>query len=468
MKRLLFLLFALLPLSAHAMEITLRPDLAPRLSALQSLYSANYAPRADRFRDASIFHLSGQIVQGDTEKIRTALEGTWGKYLVLESPGGNFLEGIRLGEYIRSILENQDPDIYGIFVLKDGPCLSACALVMALATSTRDIAYGDDSRFVELGAELGFHMGILPEEQATRTVEARQMMNLTYDITQAYTGLIMGGVAPPILLAEALNHRSADSFFYLRGGIRTHAMRLTPVGPADMARAIDGSSLYMDKVNALCRTAFVASPIVRKSFVDFEFGYVDQIDPDKSTLSDTVARLGSRRIAASLNGAGHCIVTLRDDGSLGLDMVDGPAPCQRDGQPWCALPESGEFGPFGSANASVALLADTLGCHAGRLTREGQFWSGDLYRASDTVVPIGWTRSIAQNVNLRAEPSATAARRSSALSAGDEVEILDCAIVDGPHPVWMQVNVDGQTGWFSALFLRPDGAGDLRPVQDGL
>lgn len=468
MKSLLLLLLSLLPLSAQALEVAKRPDLAPRLMGLQSLYSSNFVPGADTFRDATIFHLSGQIVQGDTEKVKAALEGAWGKYLVLESPGGNFLEGIRLGEYIRSILENQDPDIYGIFVLRDGPCLSACALVMALATSTRDITYGDDYRFVELGAELGFHMGILPEEQATQPVEARQMMNLTYDITQAYTGLIMGGVAPPILLAEALNHRSANSFFYLRGGIRTHAMRLTPIGPANMARAINGSSLYMDKVAAMCRTAFVTSPIVQKSFVDFDFGYVTLQDDDRITLPDMTARLGSRRIAAGLNGAGHCIVTMREDGSVGLDMADGPAPCQRDIEPWCALPEGNEFGGFSSSNASVALLADTLGCHSGRLTREGQFWSGDLYSANGYVAQVDWTRTIAQNVNLRAEPSVTGTRRSSSLSAGDKVEILDCAIVDEPHPVWMQVNVNGQTGWFSAQFIQPAGAGDLRPVEDGL
>lgn len=450
------------------MDITQRPDLVPRLMDLQSLYSSNFLPDADTFANTTVFHLSGPIVQGDADKVKTALEGAWGKYLVLESPGGNFVEGIKLGEYLRTVLESSDPDLFGIFVLADGPCLSACALVMALASSTRDIAYGDDKRFVELGAELGFHMGILPEEQATQTVQARQMMNLTYDITQAYTSLIMGGVAPPILLAEALNHRTSNSFFYLRGGIRTHTMRLTPVGPPRMARAVNGSNLYMDKVAAMCRTAFVAAPAVRKSFVDYDYAFVGFKDADKITLPDMMARLGSRRVAADFNGAAHCIVTLRGDGSLGLDMADSPVPCKSGADRWCALPEESEFGKFPSTTATVALLADMLGCNSGHLTRQGQSWSEDLYGASDYIVEIDQTRKITQNVNLRASPSLQGARRNQRLSAGDEVELLDCAIVDEAHPVWMQVRVNGQTSWFSAQFTQPGATGNLRPVHDGL
>lgn len=466
LRKLLCALTLLLPVAAAAMDAENRPDLVPRLMQLQSIYSANWGPGRvnEGIRDATVFHLSGRINPGDTDRIRETLQSTWGKLIVIDSPGGSFVEGIALGQYLKGILESQDPDIYGIFVLRDAPCLSACALAVALATSTRDIAYGDDARFVEHGAQLGFHMGLLPEAQATQAVEARQMMNVTYDIVQAYTSLIMGGVAPPILLSEALEHREANSFFYLRGGIRTHAMRLTPVGPPILSRPIHKSALMMDTVAGLCRTAFVAAPDIRRSFVDYEFGYIDGSNPDPITtsLEDMTNRLGSRRIAASLNGAAHCVVELFDDGTIGLDMRPGSPPCQADGRQFCALPVD----RFRPRTAPVALLADTFGCHSGSLTKQGQFWSGDLNGASDYVNENDLTQTAVREVNMRAQPSLEAAV-SGRLRAEQTVEVSDCRIVDDVQGVWMQVRADGQTGWVSARFLSPYWWSDLRPLIDG-
>lgn len=466
LKRLACMLALFLPVAAVAMDAEKRPDLAPRLMQLQSIYSNNWGPARfnEGIRDATVFHLSGRINPGDTDRIRQTLQSTWGKLIVIDSPGGSFVEGIALGHYLKGILESQDPDIYGIFVLRDAPCLSACALAVALATSTRDIAYGDDARFVEHGAQLGFHMGHLPEAQATQAVEARQMMNLTYDIVQAYASLIIGGVAPPILLSEALEHRSADSFFYLRGGIRTHAMRLTPVGPPILSRPIHKSALMMDTVAGLCRTAFVAAPDIRRSFVDYEFGFIDGSTPDPITtsLEDMTNLLGSRRIAGSLNGAAHCVVELFDDGTIGLDMIAGQPPCQANGRQFCAVPVD----RFQPRHAPVALMADTYGCHSGSLTKRGQFWSGDLYGASDNIRDTDPTQIAVREVNMRAQPSLNAAI-AGRLRAKQQVEISDCRIVDDVQGVWMQVRAGGQTGWVSARFLSPLWWGDLRPYIDG-
>ncbi|SNS18319.1 SH3 domain-containing protein [Antarctobacter heliothermus] len=466
LRRLLCALMVLLPVTTAAMDAEKRPDLVPRLMQLQSIYSKNWGPERfnEGIRDATVFHLSGRINPGDTDRIREVLQSTWGKLIVIDSPGGSFVEGIALGQYLKGILESQDPDIYGIFVLRDGPCLSACALAVALATSTRDIAYGDDARFVEHGAELGFHMGLLPEAQATQAVEARQMMNVTYDIVQAYASLIMGGVAPPILLSEALEHREANSFFYLRGGIRTHAMRLTPVGPPILSRPIHKSALMMDTVAALCRTAFVAAPDVRRSFVDYEFGYIEGINPDPVTtnLEDMTNLLGSRRIAGSLNGAAHCVVELFDNGTIGLDMIAGPPPCQADGRQFCAVPVD----RFQPRSAPVALLADTYGCHSGSPSTRGQFWSGDLNGASDYVTDVDPTQTAVRGVNMRAQPSLNAAVAGQ-LRAEQQVEVSDCRIVDDVQGVWMQVRAGGQTGWVSARFLSPYRWSDLRPLIDG-
>lgn len=466
LKKLFCALILFFPVAATAMDAEKRPDLVPRLMQLRSIYSQNWGHSQfnEGIREATVFHLSGRINPGDTDRIREAMESTWGKLIVIESPGGSFVEGIALGSYLKSILENQDPDIYGVFVLRDRPCLSACALAVALATSTRDIAFGDDSRFIEHGADLGFHMGLLPEAQATQSVEARQMMNVTYDIVQAYTSLIMGGVAPPVLLSEALEHRSPNSFFYLRGGLRTHAMRLTPVGPPILSRPIHKSALMMDTVAGLCRTAFVAAPDIRRSFVDYEFGFIDGGNPDPATtsLEDLTIRLGSPRIAGSLNGAAHCVVELLDDGTIGLDMIEGPAPCEANGRQFCAVPVD----RFTLPPAPVALLADTYGCHSGSLTKRVQFWSSDLNGASDYVDDVELAQTAVREVNMRSQPSLQAAV-AGRLRVDQQVEVNDCRIVDDVQGVWMQVRANGQSGWVSARFLSPFWFADQRPQIDG-
>jgi hypothetical protein len=459
-------LLAFLPIAATAMDVDKRPDLLPRLLQLESIYSSNWRPEnhGQGIREATVFHLSGRIDAGDTNRIQQELQSTWGKLIVIESPGGSFVEGIILGQYLKEIIESQDPDIYGVFVLRDKPCLSACALAVALATSTRDIAYGEDVRFIEHGAKLGFHMGLLPEAQATQAVQARQMMNVTYDIVQAYTSLIMGGVAPPILLSEALEHRTANSFFYLQGGLRTHAMRLTPVGNPILSRPITKSALTMDTVASLCRTAFVAAPNVGRSFVDFDFGFIDSISPDPAatTLEDMTRRLGSRRMAGDLNGVAHCIVELFADGTVGLAMIPGAAPCTTSGRQFCAIPVD----PFKPRSAPVALLADTYGCHSGTLTKRAQFWSGDLEGASDYIVDVEMTQTAKREVNMRRDPSLTAGVVGR-LRAGQEVEVTDCSIVDDVQGVWMQIRTGGQQGWVSARFLSPHRFAHTRPAIDG-
>ncbi|ETA51118.1 SH3 domain-containing protein [Ponticoccus alexandrii] len=459
----LVLTLCLFPALSQAVEITQRPDLAPRLEALRSLYNWNWTPESGRVSQSTVFYLSGPIVPGDTERVKAALETTWGKYIVLESPGGNFLEGIELGGYISSNMESQDPDIYGVFVLKDGPCLSACALAVALSTSTRDISENADYRFIEHGAELGFHMGILPEEKATQAVEARQMMNLTYDIAQAYASLIMGGVAPPILLAEALEHRTADSFFTLRGGIRTHAMRLSPVGPAHLARAVDSAGLNTTALEAMCYTAFAAEPRIQKSFVDYEWGQLNLGSYTTPTMpvADFAAQLGSRRMAANHNGAAHCLVELRDDGSVGLDILPGPPPCTAQDSAWCAVSGDGRL-----PDASVALLADAMGCSSGTLTRDAAFWGSDLSGVRKEPYPMPLERPVASGVNMRDAPGMGGARIGS-VAAGDTVTVEDCTLVDGPQGVWMKVRAGGTSGWISARFLDATQTVYLRPFHDG-
>ncbi|MEE4015087.1 SH3 domain-containing protein [Roseibium sp. FZY0029] len=454
----LSLVFTALQLSAA--EITQRPDLAPRLAQLKPLYPGKRTAGSSVVNDqqGSVFLISGVIEKGDLEKLKTALEGTWGKYIVFDSPGGSFLEGIRIGQYLQYNVGSQDPDLYGVFVLNGNRCLSACALAFTLAATPRNAVYGDDIRFLEAGAALGFHMAFLPDDKANQLVAVKEAMNLAYEVTQTYVKLIKGGIAPSILLQEALSHRTADSFFYLAGGIRSYAMGLTPVSAGAIADPINKSALYMDTVGAMCTQLFLADNTIKKSEVEYEFGAIEGFapDPKQTRLEDLTQQLGSGRIAASHNGAAYCTVELTEDGTVGMRLTAGALPCsdgRSDGPTWCAIQ-----GPFEDTLPKVtnALLADAASCNGGTLTNEYAYWTSDvidydLGEEAPTVStdPYDWMRTIARDVNVRQQPSLDA-EAIGRVQIGDKVRISGCRIVSGPQGVWYQLSTGG---WISARFV---------------
>ncbi len=103
----LSLVFSVSQLSAA--EITQRPDLAPRLAQLKPLYPGKGSTGSVvNELQGTIFLISGVIEKGDLEKLKAALDGTWGKFIVFDSPGGSFLEGIRIGQYLQYNVGSQD------------------------------------------------------------------------------------------------------------------------------------------------------------------------------------------------------------------------------------------------------------------------------------------------------------------------------------------------------------------------
>jgi len=455
LRSLLFLITTVLVAGqVQAAEITRRQDLAPRLSELKLLYPRGQNSDASVYGgETAIFHVSGVIEKGDLEKLKSAIGDTWGKVIVFDSPGGSFTEGIRIGRYLQENAGSQDPDLYGVFVLKGERCLSACALAFTLAATPRNVVLGEDTRFVEVGALLGYHMAFLPEDQANQLVAVQTAMNLAYEVTQTYVSLIKGGLAPSNLLEEALSHRSPDSFFYLTGGIRTFAMGMSPVSSGPLAQPLNDSALKMNAVNAMCNQLFMAENSILKSEVEYEFGSIDMIAAEANdfSLEDMAGRAGSPRISASHNGAGYCTVEYNADGSVGIRMTSGRRACETgsyEREAWCA--EQVDQTRF--FKATNALLAVAAGCNEGRLTKKSVYWGLDVLTYGDTTVnasDVDWKRTVGRDVNVRQNPSLEAATVGS-LRAGDEVQIAGCRVVPGPQGVWYQLSEDG---WISARFV---------------
>jgi hypothetical protein len=104
--------------------------------------------------------MTGEVVQGDTEKLKAVLSPIDAKRggmpyddtvkLFLDSPGGNYVEGLKLSGFVRE---------KGIATrVKAGAgCFSACALVFMHGTAKTpdDEEYLD--RKMEVGAAVGFH-----------------------------------------------------------------------------------------------------------------------------------------------------------------------------------------------------------------------------------------------------------------------------------------------------------------------
>jgi hypothetical protein len=113
-------------------------------------------------------YATGNVVPGDTIKLKAIAESIPSDEisvrLILNSPGGNLLEGLRLGVLIRDkALET--------IVKKDGTCYSACAIAFLGGTSRYATGYGV-GRFLEPGAKLGFHGFSAPKEQVVFLNEA--------------------------------------------------------------------------------------------------------------------------------------------------------------------------------------------------------------------------------------------------------------------------------------------------------
>lgn len=475
MRRVLAALAALgLAGAVQAAEITMRPELRPRMADLVPVYheggrfaaSGPLLPEDAGNARAPIVGLSGVIEEGDAARLAEVAwsgDGSGGPFfLVMDSPGGNFLEGVRIGEFLQQMREgNGGPALQGVLVLAGEECMSACAVAFALAALPRDA--GISVRYVEVGAKLGFHMPFVPVGQEAVRTEISRAMDLTYEIMSEYIGLISNGIAPSALVANALHYRRPEQFFLLEGGLVTRFMDFVPVASRRAGSApLSVHGLTVEDVANMCQYLTFAGgrDMVAAAYEFWGVEFTRQL-PDDMAVTDAFAQRGARRLATR-----GCAMEWQAGDLLGLSLYQTPVP----GGPelsdgWVAL-EKGQYAKD-FPPATAALLGDTLGCHGGRLTTAHYRWDTSnafleeeqpaQYRREGMTDPdlplrhLDWGgASMAANVNVRETPGGASLGR---LDAGTPVEVSDCSLGADGQGVWYRLSGGGLTGWASARYV---------------
>lgn len=326
---------------------------------------------------------------------------------------------------------------------------------------------GVGQALIEQGAEVGFHMGLLPGNLAESTAPVRDIMNLTYDIVAQYTRLIDSGWQSPKLLREALKHRTFDSFYYLRGGMRSWQMGFDPVARTGKAPQINQIGLDDGTVMRVCSALMYASSPNMPTETQFGIaGYGDftpRLPDAEIRIQDVFDQLKTNSIVRSFPDETFDIVTCSlsrnasGEISVGIhdanfdDNVANLPKCvsNRRVLNWCAATETLTH-PL-----NVPLLADALGCSNGQLhmvsPQDGNNWIGgvvDYERARTGIAK--------RDVNVRETPGLGTAPIDT-LTKGSRAEILDCALTRDKQGVFFKVRSNQTEGWVSARFLIEEG-----------
>lgn len=461
--------------AAQAAEVTPRPDLAARLAQLVPIYGEHGGTPVRRSPEPGdggydrprVIGLSGAIVPGDAARLDAVIapDGPNGPVspflLVMESPGGSFLEGIALGALLQQYREgNGDPALLGVVILDGTACLSACAVAFALAARPRDSGFS--VRYVELGARLGFHMPFVPVDQQAVQTEIARAMDLTYDVMSEYISLVGNGIAPTALVQNALHYRRPDDFFVLRGGMVTRFMDFVPVAGPEGSSPLAVSGLTQDDALKMCQIkTFSKGRDMLEAEYEFWPAMTYARTPGDTPLADLFTAAGSDNIAIE-----GCEIARLDGDRLGL--TDQAADCPEGAQPgrWCALPADDPFRAV-PAPATGALLGDSLGCHGGQLMRAHYHWDQSnafleeedpaRYRwegMTDPDLPLrqlDWRgAALKSNVNMRDAPGGA---RLAQLERGTGVTVTDCRLNADGQGVWYRVQAGAKDGWVSARYV---------------
>lgn len=190
----------------------------PRFAFAADLAILGPPTRIDPGNISCTLRLSGQITQGDSDRLRSLLErdgylddgSNSTQALCLDSPGGALDEGVRIAEVLR--------DFYVPTVLPAGArCLSACAVAFMGGTYRFDI-YTPLQRSMHPTATLGFHApsleipdGSYNKATVTRAfdlaIDAIARIARDLDQPNAMTGV---NRFPRSLMAAMLRHRGED------------------------------------------------------------------------------------------------------------------------------------------------------------------------------------------------------------------------------------------------------------------
>lgn len=450
--------FAVFASTSQAMDITLRPDLSARLAALKWVYPAPIHEFEDRLdlpypkwgsSERDVVYLSGTIVLGDFNKFTKwfDLNGKHTMDFVLNSSGGNFVEALKIGSMLKVDPTAGDPLDWNLLVLKEDKCLSACALILAMGSGN-----------IERGATVGFHMGMLPDAKAEQSAKIRDVMDLTYDIVLEYTKLIEDGTQSPMLLREALKHRTHNSFFFLHGGMRSWALGFPSVGQGLSARTISQTGLDMGTVERICQSLGFAQydrlTVDSQRGIDFAGDFIPVLPEASVPVRDIFGALSTDMIAASLSGT-FCSLSRSEVGLISISSIDEYLPgtdtvaieCDNNQriQGWCAISTDQ------TAPVTVPLLADALGCSDGQLMKDMPL--DPAQQMPSWLEPprerVGYAK---RDVNIRVLPGLGTDPVDTLLKNTD-VRIEDCALTDDTQGVWFKIRSDRTTGWVSARFI---------------
>ncbi|MCH2095714.1 MAG: SH3 domain-containing protein [Rhodobacteraceae bacterium] len=442
-----------------AAEIIEAPELEARLAGLRVMFGggegndgAVLGGEADDYGPVQVLRIRGPIARGDAETLRAFFEDPayYRRYVVLDSPGGSFTEGLRIGEVFREFRGGYDfPVLGGVFVLNGDTCLSACTLAFAMAATRQD--WG--GRFVESGAELGFHMGFLPDHLADQTAAVRDAMNLGYDVSAGFMRVIIDGASPPELLANALQHRTADSFYWVSADYEARFLGFNPVSAGVTAAPAYADALSKNQLNEICVAMHVSQPGNR--FLPDEADFA-RLNLETEALYEVQ---GLEQVLEVLEGqvivSPYCAVQVDEQKRISIKMkgLDSlRASCDAGhlamrSKGWCVPREDTRYHAFHPV--TVAQLSVALGCSGPAMDANWEFAGRreDMGQLGPT-----WDLPVRRRVTLRSDPALSGARLGR-LEPGETAHVIGCRQVADRQGVWYRVQAKGQTGWVSARFL---------------
>lgn len=462
---------------AQAAEFSLRPDLTPRFLDLQRLFparsrtsTAGLRPSEDRSFGVPgvlgpgggsspppvVVLLEGVIENGDAERFKTFVEGlrddNYYFVLAFDSPGGEFGEAFRLLDALLAEHVNQDPRLESVVVLDGQRCLSACAVVFAGIYD--NFAPGADIRFLERGAELGFHMPSFKDDVIENEAQVTQILRLGYEVAGSFVRLLEDSANPPELLIETLKHQSADSFFMLTGDTAAWRLGFSPVAPSTAVVPIDIAGLDTETVGALCDHQLSNGGLFvlggEEEFCGFDLrndwsmsGWDGEPSGSVPLLSEFIPS-GGGDLRASCEGF-ICHAKVSPERTVGIAIWRGTDYCpHHDGvgvisypARMCASP------PAGAHRVTNHALAAALGCVDGTVDQPFRHRRkrGEDYAAK-------------RDVNVRQRPSLDAPVVGR-LAKNDIVRLTSaCEVTKDAQGVWFEiVRPNSGRAWVSARFL---------------
>jgi hypothetical protein len=165
--------------------------------------------------------LSGKIAEGDTKRLKLLTgsfdhdgrRSTLSGVVCLDSPGGNFFEGVALARYFYE---------YGIATVIEpsAKCFSVCAVAFMMGT-TRGMKESLVNRRLYPGAQLGFHRPslVLPPNVAVNSRDITRSYDLAVTSVADFLDLAnrpMPGSSQPMIASDLVQlmfaHKGADLF----------------------------------------------------------------------------------------------------------------------------------------------------------------------------------------------------------------------------------------------------------------